>query len=133
MKTKSKRFLNLAPLCLALLGTTLLTTQPVKANSDTRGSQERVDQRGENPYEQGRRDGYSEGREAGQMENAKSEPPKDIPKPKNNPYEKKEDQDLYQAGYKSMYHHGYFSGWHAVHDKKHQADESSGREDTTQG
>ncbi|HEP1474454.1 Uncharacterised protein [Streptococcus pyogenes] len=31
MKTKSKRFLNLATLCLALLSTTLLTTQPVKA------------------------------------------------------------------------------------------------------
>ncbi|HEP1726116.1 TPA: hypothetical protein VB706_001334 [Streptococcus pyogenes] len=31
MKTKSKRFLNLAPLCLALLGTTLLMAQPVKA------------------------------------------------------------------------------------------------------
>ncbi|HHJ7237796.1 TPA: hypothetical protein ACQM8Z_000580 [Streptococcus pyogenes] len=29
--TRSKRFLNLATLCLALLGTTLLTTQPVKA------------------------------------------------------------------------------------------------------
>ncbi|VHA87494.1 hypothetical protein [Streptococcus pyogenes] len=33
MKTKSKRFLNLATLCLALLGTTLLTTQPVKAEA----------------------------------------------------------------------------------------------------
>lgn len=33
MKTRSKRFLSLATLCLALplLGTTLLTTQPVKA------------------------------------------------------------------------------------------------------
>ncbi|HER1857730.1 TPA: hypothetical protein VJO59_000472 [Streptococcus pyogenes] len=31
MKTKSKRFLNLATLCLALLGTTLLIAQPVKA------------------------------------------------------------------------------------------------------
>ncbi|HGH8634376.1 hypothetical protein [Streptococcus pyogenes] len=31
MKTRSKRFLNLATLCLALLGTALLTTQPVKA------------------------------------------------------------------------------------------------------
>ncbi|VGV80336.1 Uncharacterised protein [Streptococcus pyogenes] len=32
MKTKSKRFLKLATLCLALLGTTLLMTQPVKAD-----------------------------------------------------------------------------------------------------
>ncbi|QCK33377.1 hypothetical protein ETT68_01965 [Streptococcus pyogenes] len=134
MKTKkSKRFLNLATLCLALLGTTLLTTQPVKANSDTRESHGRLDQRGEDPYEKGRRDGYSEGREAGLMKDAQPEPPSDTPKPKNNPYEKKEDRQSYQAGHKSMYNHGYFSGWHATHDKKHQADESSDREDTTQG
>ncbi|ESU87614.1 hypothetical protein HMPREF1241_0472 [Streptococcus pyogenes GA03799] len=31
MKTKSKRFLNLATLCLALLGTALLMGRPVKA------------------------------------------------------------------------------------------------------
>ncbi|HEQ8696271.1 TPA: hypothetical protein ACJPEX_001530 [Streptococcus pyogenes] len=31
MKTRSKRFLNLATLCLALLGTTLLMGRPVKA------------------------------------------------------------------------------------------------------
>ncbi|HEP1764004.1 hypothetical membrane associated protein [Streptococcus pyogenes] len=31
MKTKSKRFLNLATLCLALLGTALLMAHPVKA------------------------------------------------------------------------------------------------------
>ncbi|HER1853977.1 TPA: hypothetical protein VJO57_001107 [Streptococcus pyogenes] len=34
MKTKSKRFLNLATLCLALLGTTLLMTHPVKAEAE---------------------------------------------------------------------------------------------------
>ncbi|HFP6020988.1 TPA: hypothetical protein ACHJEL_000846 [Streptococcus pyogenes] len=33
MKTKSKRFLNLATLCLALLGTTLLMGEPVKAEA----------------------------------------------------------------------------------------------------
>ncbi|HER1450481.1 hypothetical protein [Streptococcus pyogenes] len=33
MRTKSKRFLKLAPLCLALLGTTLLMGQPVKAEA----------------------------------------------------------------------------------------------------
>ncbi|HEP1258346.1 TPA: hypothetical protein VB245_000307 [Streptococcus pyogenes] len=33
MKTKSKRFFNLATLCLALLGTTLLMGQPVKAEA----------------------------------------------------------------------------------------------------
>ncbi|HER0014966.1 TPA: hypothetical protein VIU24_001736 [Streptococcus pyogenes] len=41
MKTKSKRFLNLATLCLALLGTTLLMAQPVKAEVVlTRGTQQ---------------------------------------------------------------------------------------------
>ncbi|HHJ7489270.1 TPA: hypothetical protein ACQM8N_000779 [Streptococcus pyogenes] len=45
MKTKSKRFLNLATLCLALLGTTLLTTQPVKAEAiRTDGQTEHISQ-----------------------------------------------------------------------------------------
>ncbi|HHJ0088361.1 TPA: hypothetical protein ACQD5C_000223 [Streptococcus pyogenes] len=35
MKTKSKRFLNLVTLCLALLGTTLLMGRPVKAEEDS--------------------------------------------------------------------------------------------------
>ncbi|HHJ7441750.1 TPA: hypothetical protein ACQM71_001092 [Streptococcus pyogenes] len=43
MKTKSKRFLNLATLCLALLGTTLLMGQPVKAEVVQSGPQS-VDQ-----------------------------------------------------------------------------------------
>ncbi|HGU2380035.1 TPA: hypothetical protein ACM7T7_001151 [Streptococcus pyogenes] len=35
MKTRSKRFLNLATLCLALLGTTLLMAQLVKAEGES--------------------------------------------------------------------------------------------------
>ncbi|HEP4818970.1 TPA: hypothetical protein VCV81_001409 [Streptococcus pyogenes] len=54
MKTRPKRFLNLATLSLALLGTTLLMAQPVKADNDTRESQERVDQRIEDPYDDGK-------------------------------------------------------------------------------
>ncbi|QCK59685.1 hypothetical protein [Streptococcus pyogenes] len=38
MKTKSKRFLNLATLCLALLGTTLLMGHPVKAEEESAGN-----------------------------------------------------------------------------------------------
>ncbi|VGS38794.1 hypothetical membrane associated protein [Streptococcus pyogenes] len=45
MKTKSKRFLNLATLCLALLGTTLLMAHPVKAEGV---AIERVQQTDEN-------------------------------------------------------------------------------------
>ncbi|HER2672243.1 TPA: hypothetical protein VJY79_001716 [Streptococcus pyogenes] len=62
MKTKSKRFLNLATLCLALLGTTLLMGEPVKAeatrilnvqqeqpdiSSNTRGNGEQDDEAGD--------------------------------------------------------------------------------------
>ncbi|TYL04475.1 hypothetical protein E0F73_10805, partial [Streptococcus dysgalactiae] len=54
------RFLKLATLSLALLGTTLLMAQPVKADNDTRESQERVDQRIEDPYD----DGKNAGRQA---------------------------------------------------------------------
>ncbi|HHD4996921.1 TPA: hypothetical protein ACNYK6_000190 [Streptococcus pyogenes] len=44
MKTKSKRFLNLATLCLALLGTTLLMAHPVKAEvvATTEGVQQQT-------------------------------------------------------------------------------------------
>ncbi|HER8860665.1 Uncharacterised protein [Streptococcus pyogenes] len=44
MKTKSKRFLKLATLCLALLSTTLLTTQPVKAEAIPQSVEQEVTQ-----------------------------------------------------------------------------------------
>ncbi|HGM9000959.1 TPA: hypothetical protein ACKQOX_000459 [Streptococcus pyogenes] len=44
MKTKSKRFLNLATLCLALLGTTLLMARPVKAEVSRSEGAERTEQ-----------------------------------------------------------------------------------------
>lgn len=82
MKTKSKRFLNLATLCLALLGTTLLMGRPVKAevvsrdNSteqtdimkrrymDSTGiSEKELEQKYEEDRFQGYLDGYKEGLE----------------------------------------------------------------------
>ncbi|HEQ5503775.1 TPA: hypothetical protein VHD08_001800, partial [Streptococcus pyogenes] len=67
MKTKSKRFLNLATLCLALLGTTLLMEQPVKAEvqvirqeqlSDTETSENETNDPEMNEYLQEREKGY---------------------------------------------------------------------------
>ncbi|MGS7227693.1 hypothetical protein ACEN46_00975 [Streptococcus pyogenes] len=54
MKTKSKRFLNLATLCLALLGTTLLMGRPVNADTVKQGEgsdKSKVQQ--QSPYEKG--------------------------------------------------------------------------------
>ncbi|EOX8275573.1 TPA: hypothetical protein VPF83_000868 [Streptococcus pyogenes] len=79
MKTKSKRFLNLATLCLALLGTTLLMGEPVKAeatrilnvqqeqpdiSSNTRGNGEQDDEAGAR-YAESHRKGTEDGYEAG--------------------------------------------------------------------
>ncbi|VHF16388.1 Uncharacterised protein [Streptococcus pyogenes] len=70
MKTKSKRFLNLATLCLALLGTTLLMAHPVKAEvqvirqeqrSDTETSENQTDDTEMNKYLEGRKKGYGDG------------------------------------------------------------------------
>ncbi|HHK1304468.1 TPA: hypothetical protein ACQOEN_000401 [Streptococcus pyogenes] len=70
MKTKSKRFLNLVTLCLALLGTTLLMGRPVKAeemtpytstvsdNSEREGSDEKY------WWNKGYDHGYEEGKKS---------------------------------------------------------------------
>ncbi|HER9003553.1 TPA: hypothetical protein VMY21_001470 [Streptococcus pyogenes] len=64
MKTRSKRFLNLATLCLALLSTTLLTTQPVKAEV-TRSNQTHITTKSyEDSRKQGTDDGYEKGKKA---------------------------------------------------------------------
>ncbi|QCK28283.1 hypothetical protein [Streptococcus pyogenes] len=123
MKTKSKRFLNLATLCLALLGTTLLMTRPVKAeivvthqqssdsstlvnSSDEDGSSERTEQAG---YD-GKRDrkrGYGDGYEFGRKSDNRDDLditkiliPQDII-----------DTDEYKDGYEE----GFGAGWHDAH------------------
>ncbi|HEQ8484823.1 TPA: hypothetical protein VH928_000964 [Streptococcus pyogenes] len=82
MKTRSKRFLSLATLCLALplLGTTLLTTQPVKA-AEISGSHsgKRVTSRRQFKTYQ---DGYKVGCEEGYEEGSKKGAPKH---PEDNP------------------------------------------------
>ncbi|HEP1683644.1 TPA: hypothetical protein ACG0EV_001069 [Streptococcus pyogenes] len=125
MKTKSKRFLKLATLCLALLGTTLLMGQPVKAevtltqgpseglvdntNSGNNSEQDSIKQEymtrlglsqsdiDEEPYYKGRLEGYIAGYQAG----LKPEVPE-------NPsgYESSTD------GYNDGYTEGYSRSWH---------------------
>ncbi|AND04406.1 hypothetical protein [Streptococcus pyogenes] len=115
MKTKSKRFLNLAALCLALLGTTLLVGRPVKAEArqetvqsiETGSKNEEVSQSsetsGNNLYEDARKKGYEKGYEAGKRPGAPKEPDDDSSI--NNPYD----------GFSDGYIAGYSAGWHETH------------------
>lgn len=134
MKTKSKRFLNLATLCLALLGTTLLTTQPVKAEEGQNKQQEvsvssqsgqsegedlSEDSDDKYPYaeghEAGQDFGYKEGLKAGWQE-ADPKEPKDIPEPEFNPYESEgEDRNDFKEGFRDGYPAGYVEGWRKSH------------------
>ncbi|HFH9931287.1 TPA: hypothetical protein ACGOMU_001348 [Streptococcus pyogenes] len=129
MKTKSKRFLKLATLCLALLGTTLLMGQPVKAevtltqgpseglvdntNSGNNSEQDSIKQEymtrlglsqsdiDEEPYYKGRLEGYIAGYQAG----LKPEVPE-------NPSGYESSTDGYNDGYNDGYTEGYSRSWH---------------------
>ncbi|HFK5827262.1 TPA: hypothetical protein ACQMKU_001573 [Streptococcus pyogenes] len=108
MKTKSKRFLNLATLCLALLSTTLLMAQPVKARDNQSQQQEHVSnnivedaQKNDSDYDQGYEEGYKEGYKEGQKEGAPENPDKkDEDKLKNK-----------SSRYGDGYYLGYYRGW----------------------
>ncbi|VHC41891.1 Uncharacterised protein [Streptococcus pyogenes] len=127
MKTKSKRFLNLATLCLALLGTTLLMGRPVKAEATVIGQEQRsatetpgsqTDDTEVSKYFEGRKKGYDEGYEAGSKLGAPN--PKELGNqvhdPEHNPYDSnKTDKEDYRSGYSDAYGEGYVAGWHAVH------------------
>ncbi|HEQ9622677.1 Uncharacterised protein [Streptococcus pyogenes] len=118
MKTKSKRFLNLATLCLALLGTTLLMEQPVKA--DGAGNSDKAEFHG-TPYDLGVRDGYRKGLEdgkvAGKQTGTTSEPPKGSDSPKTSPYTEENQKARYTRAYQEWYLHGYRAGWHETHNQ----------------
>ncbi|VHA85014.1 hypothetical protein [Streptococcus pyogenes] len=133
MKTKSKRFLNLATLCLALLGTTLLMARPVKA-SETYGEDVELRDSGEistqdsdirerylknvgmseedlkkdsHKYDRGRLDGYVQGYKDGQKSTLRT--------PENSsPYDGPEEGD-YKTGYNDGYGSGYGDGWEEEH------------------
>ncbi|HHD5558264.1 TPA: hypothetical protein ACNYSN_000997 [Streptococcus pyogenes] len=137
MKTKSKRFLNLATLCLALLSTTLLMTQPVKAeviSEDPSGltnyteeqsnpwghqnsfgfSSEKSNNWGESvsSYDKGRVDGYNDGYKRGKEKDAPREFAEPIPSPPTNgDYTDSDNIQWYKQGYKDTFKTGYYEGW----------------------
>ncbi|EPB3262679.1 hypothetical protein ACEN5R_04835 [Streptococcus pyogenes] len=104
MKTKSKRFLNLATLCLALLGTTLLMEQPVKAAeiSSVRNQSERV-----RDYHEDYKEGFEAGQKAGQRVDAPESP---VKTDRFNP--KSQDPN---DGYGDGYFNGYCEAWYKSH------------------
>ncbi|HEP1350965.1 TPA: hypothetical protein ACQKU1_001025 [Streptococcus pyogenes] len=137
MKTRSKRFLNLATFCLALLSTTLLTTQPVKAeviSEDPSGftnyteeqnnpwghqnsfgfSSEKSNNWGESvsSYDKGRVDGYNDGYKRGKEKDAPREFAEPIPSPPTNgDYTDSDNIQWYEQGYKDTFKTGYYEGW----------------------
>ncbi|HEQ2358779.1 TPA: hypothetical protein VKD97_000957 [Streptococcus pyogenes] len=117
MKTKSKRFLNLATLCLVLLGSTLLVTYPVKATETplsgyesteqalpksnqvtetlhSEGDLQKIAEKSDDGYKLG----YQKGYEAGRKEDASENPDEN----------KLESKSL---DYISGYYAGYYRGW----------------------
>ncbi|HGS8393190.1 TPA: hypothetical protein ACMHGD_000621 [Streptococcus pyogenes] len=118
MKTRSKRFLNLATLCLALLGTTLLMGRPVKAEvvQSVGGDRSAEEEKIKNDYMkrlglsdltgqydkdrfEGYLDGYKDGRRPGAPESPK--------KTERYDPESQNPSDGYGDGYGGGYTDGY--------------------------
>ncbi|HEP1262594.1 TPA: hypothetical protein ACF1JQ_001077 [Streptococcus pyogenes] len=134
MKTRSKRFLNLATLCLALLGTTLLMARPVKAevvsNSDesslsvasSDGSEGDAELRRQFLTERGLTDDqlskeeYFQGGIHGYVDGYKRGSEIDAPrKPEDKPYNGDNRGGEYELGYNDCYGSGYRYGWEKNH------------------
>ncbi|HFD4936212.1 TPA: hypothetical protein ACF4NA_000844 [Streptococcus pyogenes] len=131
MKTKSKRFLNLATLCLALLGTTLLMGEPVKAeatrilnvqqeqpdiSSNTRGNGEQDDEAGAR-YAESHRKGTEDGYEAGKKATNETLERGNIQVPdKLDPegYPDKLDPEGYKDGYEGGFSKGFNEANHPI-------------------
>lgn len=143
MKTKkSKRFLNLATLCLALLGTTLLMAHPVKAEEESAGnstlmstSEEATDEQDsyieeqyrnglsldedgfknhleEDDYNKHRFEGFKDGYKDGSNPNAEEIGDEALDKKAKAKAEGKGD------GYSDGYQSGYSEGWRQGHPIK---------------
>ncbi|HFX4942823.1 TPA: hypothetical protein ACM7T7_001153 [Streptococcus pyogenes] len=126
MKTRSKHFLNLATLCLALLGTTLLMVQPVKASTEeesyttyqegyesfTEASSGDLDTE-EDGMSSERKRGFSEGFKAGQYGTSSSISRDNIalPTDKGSNW----DRSFGDTDYKDGYEDGYRKGWQKGH------------------
>ncbi|HER6861546.1 TPA: hypothetical protein VL850_001590 [Streptococcus pyogenes] len=122
MKTRSKRFLNLATLCLALLSTTLLTTQPVKAEV-TRSNQTHITTKSyEDSRKQGTDDGYENGYSTNEDRDREFGQQKGIDDGKNGYWPNVNRQEItipkgidYPDEYRDGYQEGYSQGWHQEH------------------
>lgn len=123
MKTKkSKRFLNLATLCLALLGTTLLMAHPVNAEvaKQSGGSDKMVNQseRTDNVRVLTDSDGYStnEGRDREFGKQKGNDDGKNGYWPNVNRQEITIPKGIdYPDEYRDGYEEGYSEGWHKEH------------------
>ncbi|HES5908713.1 TPA: hypothetical protein VOX87_000653 [Streptococcus pyogenes] len=152
MKTKSKRFLNLATLCLALLGTTLLIAQPVKAEvtvATTEGVQQ-AEKNAENitykeymaqfglgeleePYYKSRFQGYLDGYKEGLEGSRSTSPePKDIQLPNGFSGDPVGYTDGYEEGFgKGAHKHRPLEAEDASPDTEGQTGGPSSRESAT--
>ncbi|HER7886874.1 TPA: hypothetical protein VMI37_001208 [Streptococcus pyogenes] len=116
MKTRSKRFLNLATLCLALLGTTLLMARPVKASGGSEfssRSRQATTYNYDEEFRKGKEAGYLAGKRPGAPRDPAEDPKKD---PKYDP------DSNYNDGYSDGYGNGYSMGWHEVNDRQNSQD-----------
>ncbi|HEP1684559.1 TPA: hypothetical protein ACQNPB_001753 [Streptococcus pyogenes] len=117
MKTKSKRFLKLATLCLALLSTTLLMTQPVSAggnneypqtsdvsSSGRSGHSSTINEEGD-LYGQSYDEGFEKGYEEGQRSDTSNVNRDSIKVPGH----------LDDTGYRDGFEGGYGAGWRNTH------------------
>ncbi|HEQ1488952.1 TPA: hypothetical protein VD593_000394 [Streptococcus pyogenes] len=111
MKTKSKRFLNLATLCLALLGTTLLMGQPIKAEAVVSDLNDAVSSMGDTAEE-------TDVNIDGQKDNAPRLFDSSTLEPPTNPYEDAGDtlnSNWFKSGYSDAYGQAYEQGWNDTH------------------
>ncbi|HEP1494812.1 hypothetical protein [Streptococcus pyogenes] len=122
MKTKSKRFLKLATLCLALLGTALLMGRPVKAEEQDSYIQERYrndldltedDFREylQNPYHKYRFEGYKDGYKEGSQPGAPEMDTNEL----NEKAIKKAGEGNHGEGYSDGYESGYYQASYETH------------------
>ncbi|HEP1711609.1 TPA: hypothetical protein ACNZ3U_001711 [Streptococcus pyogenes] len=116
MKTKSKRFLNLATLCLALLGTALLMGRPVKAEAaPTDALTSTISDNGEGEgsekywWYQGYKEGYKKGEKSETKEELNRRTFNQFPQglPDSDHVNKGEYMDGYETGYSA--------GWYRTH------------------
>lgn len=114
MKTKSKRFLNLATLCLALLGTTLLMARPVKAEIVTSGH--RTSDVGHTTESGGDYDDLWElGQSDGRIDGSRSDAPEMNESELQDKAIEKAREGNHGDGYSDGYQSGYSQAWYETH------------------